>query len=171
MNGFLWLGVISTAVLLVAVAIDGLDLSFDLLDLGSDWLSLPVITAFLAAFGFIAGATYEPLGAIGVALGLAGGVAFGFGAIKLSRLFMNMPTDPTETERDLLASFGRIVTAPAPDRLGAVLLQRPTGPVKVSCTSEEILSAGDQVIVVDVVSSTLVAVVAFDADDPGHVPG
>ncbi len=170
MNGFLWLGVISTAVLLIAVVIDGFDLSFDLIDLGSDWLSLPVVTAFLAAFGFIAGATVDPLGPLGLVLGVAGGVLFGVGAIRLSRSFMNMPTDPTDTERDLLASFGRIVTAPAPGRYGAVLLQRPTGPMKVACTSDDDLSAGDEVVVVDVVSSTLVAVVAFDADSRGEIP-
>lgn len=170
MNGFLWLGVISTAVLLIAIAVDGFDFSFDVIELGSEWLSLPVVMAFLAAFGFVTGAAIEPLGPPALLLGGAGGLLFGWGAVRLSRAFMHMPTDPTETAADLLASFGRIVTPPTGQRYGAVLLQRPTGPLKVACTSDDELSAGDEVVVVDVVSSTLVAVVVFDADSPPQLP-
>ncbi len=164
MNGFLWLGVASTVVLLAAVLFDGLDEIFDAFDLGSPWLSLPVVAAFLAAFGFVAGAAAESVGlVVALAAGAAAGVLFGFVAVKLSTAAMNMPTDPTDAASDLLASFGRIVTPTAPDRYGEVLLQRPSGPVKVACTADSPLPVGTEVVVVDVRSSTLVVVEPFDA--------
>lgn len=163
MNAFLWLGVVSTAVLLAAILFDGFDEMFDALDLGSPWLSLPVIAAFLAAFGFVAGAAIGPVGLmVAIVAGVVAGVLFGFGAIRLSAMAMNMPTDVTDAEADLLASFGRIVTPTAPGRYGEVLLTRPAGPVKVACTAEVAIPVGTEVIVVDVMSSTLVAVEPFD---------
>lgn len=161
MNGFLWLGVASTAVLLAAILFDGLDDALDALDLGP-WLSLPVVAAFLASFGFATGALIDPLGLLALPLGIGAGVLFGFGAMRLSMAAMHMPTDPTEAQADLLASFGRVVTPPAPGRYGEVLLDRPAGPVKVSCTADTPIASGTEVVVVDVVSSTLVAVEPFD---------
>ena len=37
MNGFLWVGVVCTVILAVAVLVDGLDGSIDALDLGPSW--------------------------------------------------------------------------------------------------------------------------------------
>jgi hypothetical protein len=170
MNGFLWLGVISTVLLVVAIFADGVDEAFDALDLGPAWLSLPAVAAFLGAFGFVAGASVGTLGPVAVVPGLGAGAAFGYGAVRLSRAVMDMPTDPTDKAADLMASFGRIVTPPAPGRYGAVLLDRPAGPVKVACTADGHLPVGTEVVVVDVASSTLVAVVAFDDGTPGELP-
>ncbi len=170
MNGFLWLGVASTAVLLAAIVFDGLDDVLDALDLGAPWLSLPVVAAFVAAFGFGAGATVGPLGPAALVVGVVAGAAFGFGAVRLSHAALHMPTDPTETEADLLASFGRIVTPPAPGRLGEVLLHRPAGPVKVACSADVTIPTGTEVVVVDVRSSTLVAVEPFDPQIPIDPP-
>ncbi len=167
MNGFLWLGASSTAVLLLALVLDGLDDAFDALDLGPSWLSLPVIAAFLGAFGFVAGAFVDPLGPVALGAGVATGVAFAYAAVRFSTSIIDMPTDPTEEAADLLASFGRVVTPASPTRYGEVLLDRPTGPVKVACTAAEPLAVGTQVVVVDVTSSTLVTVEAFD---PGLGP-
>jgi hypothetical protein len=75
---------------------------------------------------------------------------------------MNMPTGVTDAEADLLASFGRIVTPPSPGRYGEVILTRPAGPLKVACTADVPIASGTEVIVVDVRSSTLVAVEPFD---------
>lgn len=170
MNGFLWLGAISTAVLLISLVFDGLDHLFDALDVfdlfDGDWLSLPVIAAFFGAFGFVTGALIDPVGPVAALAGVAAGVGFGIGAARLSNAFRSMPTDPTDAQADLLASLGRIVTPPAPGRYGEVLLTRPAGPVKVACTADESLPLGTTVVVVDVRSSTLVAVEPFDAADP-----
>lgn len=162
MNGFLWLGVLSTVLLVVAVVVDGLDDALDALDLGPGWLSLPVVAAFLGAFGFVTGASVDALGPVALGLGGAAGVVFGYGAVRLSRAFLHMPTDPTDRATDLMASIGRITTPPTPDRYGEVLLDRPAGPVKVACRADEDLPAGTEVVVVDVTSSTLVTVTRFD---------
>lgn len=162
MNGFLWLGAASTAILVLALVLDGLDDAFDALDLGPSWLSLPVIAAFLGAFGFVAGAFVDPLGPLALGAGVATGLLFAYGAIRLSASVIDMPTDPTEEAADLLASFGRVLTPASPSRYGEVLLDRPAGPVKVACTAAEPLAVGTEVVVVDVTSSTLVTVEAFD---------
>lgn len=171
MNGLLWLGVISTVVLVVAVALDGVVDAIDALEIGPGWLSLPVLAAFFGAFGFVAGATIDALGPAALAIGAVSGAAFGFGAVRLSTALMNMPTDATDSDSDLLASFGRIVTPTAPGRYGEVLLDRPAGPVKVACIADEALPAGVEIVVVDVTSSTLVTVAAFDDHGIGQLPG
>ena len=166
MNGFLWLGVACTALLVIAILIDGADEIFDALDLGGSWLSLPVLATFLAAFGFATGAFVDRLGPPAAGVGLVVGLGFGYGAFRLSKAVMHMPTDPTETADDLLASFGHVITPTSPGRFGEVLLRRPGGPLKVSCSSAQTLPAGTEVIVIDVTSSTLVTVEAFDHGTP-----
>ena len=171
MNAFLWVGVAGTLLLAVAVLVDGLDDSFDALDVGPGWLSLPVLAAFLAAFGFGAGALVGAVGGLAIVPGVLAGAAFGALAVRLTAAAQGMHTDPTDNEASLLGSLGRIVTPTAPGRYGEALLTRPAGPVKVSCTAPEPLAAGTEVVVVDVVSSTLVVVEAFDtALGAGHPP-
>ncbi|HEY8527054.1 MAG TPA: hypothetical protein VIL48_18930 [Acidimicrobiales bacterium] len=167
MNGFLWLGVACVGVLLAAVVFDGLDESFDALDLGPGWLSLPVVAAVLAAFGLTAGALIDAIGPLAVAAGAGAGVGFGWLAHRLSRAAAAMPTDKTDREADLLGSLGRIVTPPSAGRYGEVLLTRPSGPVKVACVAAQPLPLGTEVVVVDVTSSTLVTVEPFAPLDPG----
>lgn len=166
MNGFLWLGVLCTLFLAVSVVLDGLDASFDMFDIGPGWLSLPVVAAFLAAFGFGTGALVGSLGGVAVVPGTVAGVGFAALAARVTTAAIRMPTDVTDTESALVGSLGRVVTAPAPPRYGEVLLHRPSGPVKVACTASEPIPVGTEIVVVDVVSSTLVVVVAFDTDGP-----
>ncbi len=164
MNGFLWLGAASTALLVIAVLLDGLDDGFDALDLGPPWLSLPVLAAFGGAFGFVAGAAVGALGGpLAIVLGVVAGLAFGAATVRFSSAFVDMPTDPTETAADLLGSLGRVVESPAAGRYGAVLVARTTGPVKVACIAPGPIPVGTEVVVVDVTSSTLVTVEPFDA--------
>lgn len=166
MNGFLWLGVLCTVFLAVAVLFDGIDASFDMFEIGPGWLSLPVVAAFLAAFGFGTGALVGSLGGVAVVPGIAAGAGFAALAARLTTAAIRMPTDVTDTEAALVGSLGRVVTAPAPSRYGEVLLQRPSGPVKVACTATDPIAVGTEIVVVDVVSSTLVVVVPFDTGYP-----
>lgn len=168
MNVFLWLGVGCVVLLVVAVVFDGLLESFDALDLGPAWLSLPVMAAFLAAFGFVAGALLGALGGVAVLPGVAAGLGFGWFAARLGAAANHMPTGHTDSASDLLGSLGRIVTPPAPGRYGEVLLDRPTGPVKVSCIAERGIAAGIEIVVIDVTSSTLVTVEPFDQTPQEH---
>jgi hypothetical protein len=161
-NGFLWLGVACAAFLVIAVVFDGFDDAFDAIDLGPSWLSLPVLAAFLGAFGFGTGAVYGELGVVALAPGVAAGVGFAWLAARLTAAALHMPTGRTDTEADMLGSLGRVVTPPEPGRYGEVLLARPTGPLKVACTAHERLAGGIEVVVIDVISSTLVQVEPFD---------
>ncbi|CAN5638183.1 hypothetical protein BH24ACT4_BH24ACT4_23070 [soil metagenome] len=162
MNGFLWLGVACTVVLVIAIVLDGLDDAFDALDLGPSWLSLPVLAAFGGAFGFVTGALIGGLGPAALVLGGLAGLAFAAATVRFSAAFTDMPTDHTDTQADLLGSLGRVVEAPRSGRYGAALLTRPSGPVKVACIAEDHIAVGTPVVVVDVTSSTLVTVEAFD---------
>ncbi len=164
MNAFLWVGVACTALLVLAIVLDGLDDVFDALDLGPSWLSLPVLAAFGGAFGWVAGALIGALGPSALILGALAGVAFAAVTVRFSAAFTDMPTNRTDTAADLLGSLGRVVEAPQSGRYGAALLTRPSGPVKVSCMADAPIAAGTPVVVVDVTSSTLVTVEAFDAD-------
>jgi hypothetical protein len=162
MNGFLWLGVACTLLLVASIVFDGIGDAFDALDMGSGQLSLPAVAAFLGAFGFGTGAFWDALGPVALVPGAAAGFVLGWGALRLSRAAMLMPTDATETQASLLGSLGRIVTAPAVGRYGEVMLVRPGGPLKVACTARTPLPVDTEVVVVDVLSSTLVSVTPFD---------
>jgi hypothetical protein len=169
MNAFLWVGIACTALLVLAVAFDGFDDAFDALDLGPGWLELPVLAAFLAAFGFGTGAFYDAIGAPAMVVGVAAGIAFGWLALRLTAAAVHMSTGITDTEVAMLGSLGRVVTSPTAARYGEVLLDRPTGPVKVGCTADDPLPVGTPIVVVDVRSSTLVHVQLFDPEG-SHLP-
>lgn len=164
MNGFLWLGVICTVILVVSIVLDGFDDALDALDVGPPWLSLPVVAAFLGAFGFGTGAFVDAVGAVAVVPGVAAGAGFAWLAARLTAAAVHMPTGTTDTEEAMLGSLGRIVTPTTPTRTGEALLHRPAGPVKVACTADTDLPAGTEVIVVDVRSATFVHVQPFDDD-------
>lgn len=169
MNAFLWLGVASTVVLVISVVLDGSDGVFDLLDgvdLGGDWLSLPVLAAFLGAFGFGAGAFYDSLGWPAVLVGVVVGLAFAYGAMRLVRAVQTGDGAGADQAGGMLGTLGRIVTSPGPSSLGEVMLTRPNGPLKVACRSDRALPLGTEVVVVEVTSSTLVVVRPFNQELP-----
>lgn len=167
MNAFLWLGVASTGLLIVSLVIDGSDGVFDVLDgmeIGGDWLSLPVVAAFLGAFGFGAGAFVDSIGLIAILPGLILGLVFAVLAGRLIRLVADDDRSPPETEASLLGSIGRIVTTTGPASYGEVLLQRTNGPTKVACRATDVLALGTEVVVVEVSSSTLVTVIPLNLE-------
>lgn len=175
MNAYLWVGVGATVLLLLSIAVDGFDAldSIDALDfLDFDgWFSVSVVMAFVAAFGFVAGATVDPFGTgPAVGMGLVAGAAFGAGTAWLTRAAIGMPTGHTDTQADLLGSMGRVVTPIAPDQMGEVLLKRPHGPLKITARSALELPLGTEVVVVDVTSSTLVEVTAPGWDSRNLLP-
>jgi membrane protein implicated in regulation of membrane protease activity len=167
MNLFLWLGVASTGLLIVSLVVDGTDGIFDFLDgveVGGDWLSLPVIAAFLGAFGFGAGAFYDSIGLVAIVPGIVLGLVFAVLAGRLIRFVDDDPHGPPETEASLHGAIGRIVTVTSPTSYGEVLLQRTNGPTKVACQATEVLALGTEVVVVEVSSSTLVTVIPLNLE-------
>lgn len=164
MNPLLWLGVVSTLLLIVAVVFDADFL--DSLEIGGDLLTLPVVAAFVGAFGFGAGAVSDQIGVLAVLPGIGAGVVFGWLAHRLTQAAIHMPTGVTDRNDSLVGSIGRIVTPNAPDRTGEVLLSRPTGPLKVAFRADTTLELGTQVVVVEVDSATLVSVTPLGLEWP-----
>lgn len=168
MTVFLVLGIVGVVLLLASLLLgdlfDGLFSFFDGVDLdldGGGLFSLPVLAAFLSAFGFggylAMSATDERLLA-GLVGGAVAGVVLGWIAWRLTRALLHMATDATPTADDLLGKSAKVVTPLLGQGLGEVLVRLGGQPVKVSARSDADLAVGEQVVVVEVVSSTSVVV-------------
>lgn len=163
MNGFLWLGVVCTVVLIVGIAFDAADGLLDSVEFGPGWFSLPVVAAFFGAFGFGAGAFVSSVGAAALVPGVAAGGALAWLTFRLTTAARTMSTGVTDTEDAMLGSLGHVVIPPVAGRSGAVMLDRPAGPLRVACTADVPLVAGEEVMVVRVGSATLVHVESLSA--------
>lgn len=159
---FVALAAIGFALLIVAIVLGGVfDLDIDLEgDLGP-WLSLPALGAFLGAFGvgglLISSATDEAA-LPSVAGGAAAGIALGWAAGRLTRSFVNMPTDAAPTSGDYMGQIGRIVTAVGGGR-GEVMLRVGGSPRKLAAAADTDIALGTEVVVIEVMSSSAVRVI------------
>lgn len=167
MTVFLVLGTVGVVLLLASLLLgdlfeglvgwlDGIDLDVD-----GGWFSLPVLAAFLSAFGFggaLASSATDGNVAAGLVGGAAAGLLLGYLAWRLSRALMGMATDATPTASHLVGKPGKVVTPVAGNRLGEVLVRSGGQPVKVSARSRADLATGEAVVVVEVVSPTSVVV-------------
>lgn len=151
--------------LLIGEVFDGLlEGVFDALDVdGGGVLSLPVLGAFVGAFGIggllIGAATDDsaPLSLIG---GVVAGVAMGAVALRATRAFLDMPTDATPASRDFMGQIGRVVTPIAGGR-GEVMVRLGGSPQKLTALAEAgvDIARGDEVVVIEVVSPSTVRVI------------
>lgn len=144
---------------------DVLDGLFDAFDLdGGGVLSMPVIGAFLGAFGIggliVANATDDQV-VVSFVGATAGGIAIGYLALKLSTALIDMPTDPTLTSGDYMGQIGRVVTDIAGGR-GEIMLRVAGAPRKLTALADETIGRGDDVVVIEVVSSSSVRVIPFN---------
>ncbi len=160
---FVVLAVAGFGMLLVGFVLDDfLDGVFDVLDLdGGGLLSVPVVGASLGAFG-IGGLLTDNLTAGSVLASFAGagaaGVVLGFLAFKLSKSFIDMPTDATLTSGDFMGQSGRVVTAIAGGR-GEVMLRVGGSPQKLTALADDDIDHGTQVVVIEVLSASSVRVI------------
>lgn len=167
MNGFFVLGFAAVGVLVLSLllddAVEGLADVFD----GPDWLSLPVVAALVAGFGFAAGAVDEWSGsrAVGAAGGAVGGVAAAWATARFVALAMNMPTDPPVRHQELRGRPGRVVTPIAAGRPGEVLVELAGIRHKLTATADVAIPLDADVVVVDVSSPTSVVVTTLDLED------
>jgi membrane protein implicated in regulation of membrane protease activity len=168
------LGGIGLLGLVVGLVVGDLDVD---VDLGPDWLSIPVLAALVGAFGFV-GAAALSLGAPMVAallVGAIGGLALAWAAARLTRGLMHMRTDAPVRSSDMVGRPGRVVTALTPAQGGEVLVRHAGQQLKLAARGDEVLRVGDQVVVVEVLSPTLVRVEShgrfWDHDaDPSLAP-
>lgn len=161
---FVVMAVAGFGLLVLGLVLDGLmDGVFDALDFDADGggvLSAPVIGSFLAAFGVGGYLVTESLDAnlVVALLGAAlAGVVFGAIALRLSVALIDMPTDATPTAGSFQGQIGKVVTPIASGR-GEILLPVGGSKQKLSAHSDGDIPRGEDVVVVEVLSSTSVRV-------------
>jgi membrane protein implicated in regulation of membrane protease activity len=155
------LGGIGLLGLLVGLVVGDLEVD---VDLGPDWLSIPVLAALVGAFGFAGAATLSFGAAMPIALvvGAIAGVLLAWAAARLTRGLMHMRTDAPVRSADMVGRPGRVVTALTPAQGGEVLVRHAGQQLKVAARGDEVLRVGDRVVVVEIVSPTLVRVESHD---------
>lgn len=169
---FVVVAVVGFGLLLLSFVLDDfLDGVFDAInigDIGGDLdggglLSTPVVGAFLGAAGvggaLVANATDEAL-LPALAGAAVGGVVLGFVALRLSRAFIDMPTDPSLRSDDFMGEIGKVITPIAGGR-GEVMLRVGGAPQKLTARSDHDIERGDEVVVIEVLSSSSVRVIPF----------
>lgn len=135
--------------------------------------SLPAIAAFLGGIGFGGAAATALLpalpGAATVLLALLAGLVVALplaaGAVRLSVLLRDMPTEPTLTADRLLGAQGVVVSRVPAGGLGEVRLGVAGQQLKYHARSDVPLPAGTPVYVVDTLTETSVQV-ASTAPEP-----
>ena len=162
MRVFVVVGIVGAALLVVFLLFDDF---LDGLLPDADWISGPVIGAFLAAFGIVgwtATASVDAPTWLASILGIAGGVAIGYGAYRASQALMHSPTDATPNAAALVGKEGRVVTGAPPGQLGEVLLTVGGQPVKLFAVCDDELVRGSTVVVIEAASATTVLVELAD---------
>lgn len=137
---------------------------FDALDIdGGGYLSLPVVGAFIAAFGvggLVVGAATDDSAVLSLAGAGAGGLLVGALAVRLTRAFIDMPTDATPASGDFMGQIGRVVTPIAGGR-GEVMMRLGGSPQKLAALADPgvEIARGDEVVVIEVLSASSVRVI------------
>lgn len=124
--------------------------------------SLPAIAGFIGAFGFGA-AIVSALGVPGgTAAAVTGGVLAALPtawlAARLARMAMNMRTDATPTQRDMIGTTGVVVTPITVNGFGEVRISLGGQPVKLSARADHPIALGTRILVIEATSSTSVIV-------------
>lgn len=157
---FLVIGAVGVGVLALSVLIGDL-FHFGHPDAAGPF-SLPAVAGFIGAFGFAA-AIIAALGAPGGSVAAAAGgvvaaVPTAWLATRLARMAMNMRTDATPTQRDMIGTIGVIVTPITPNGFGEVRISLGGQPVKLNARADHPIALGARVLVVEAPSSTSVIV-------------
>lgn len=129
---------------------------------GGGVFSLPAIAGFIGAFGFgaaIVSALGVPGGlTVAVIGGVAAAVPTAWLAARLARMAMNMRTDATPTQRDMIGTTGVVVTPITVNGFGEVRISLGGQPVKLSARADHPIALGTRILVVEATSSTSVIV-------------
>ena len=155
---FFVVGVIGALLLVSTLVFD--DVIDDLVP-GVDFLSGPVIGAFLAAFGlfgwFVDDGIESPV-VIALAAALGGGVLIGGATYRLTDELLNQRTDATPTTASLVGSTARVITPIRADGIGEVLVTLGGASSKFTATADADLPTGAPVVVIAVETPTKVRV-------------
>jgi membrane protein implicated in regulation of membrane protease activity len=162
---FLLIGGLGVVLLAVSLLLGDLIPGLDIPGLDADGaVSLPSIAGFVGAFGFggaaVAALTGDDAAAVAAALvaGLAVAVPAAWGTIALARAVGRMRTDATPTRADLVGRIGVVVT-PIPEQgYGEVRISIGGQPVKLNAKSDQPVTLGAHVFVVEAPTDTSVVV-------------
>jgi membrane-bound ClpP family serine protease len=157
---FIVIGVVGAILLLSSLLFDDF---IDGLVADLDFISGPVIGAFLAGFGlfgwfFGSGIGVPVFAATVVAIG--GGIVIGAATFKFTDALINQPTDATPTTESLIGQSGKVVTPVVANGFGEVLVALGGASTKYTATADSDLPTGSQVVVIAVESPTKVRVQA-----------
>lgn len=124
--------------------------------------SVPAIAGFIGAFGFAGAAVGAVTGSssflVPAAAGVIAAVPTAWVATRLARMAMNMRTDATPTQRDMIGTTGVVVTPITANGYGEVRISLGGQPVKLSARADHPLELGARVLVVEATSPTSVIV-------------
>lgn len=124
--------------------------------------SVPAIAGFIGAFGFagaiVGAATGTDSLLVPVVAGVVAAVPTAWLATRLARAAMNMRTDATPTQQDMIGTTGVIVTPITGKGFGEVRISLGGQPVKLSARADKPIPLGARVFVVEATSSTSVIV-------------
>ena len=155
---FLVIGGVGLAVLALSVLVGDL-FHFGHPDVAGPF-SLPAVAGFIGAFGFGAAAVGAVTGSPFAAMagGLVAAVPTAWLATRMARMAMNMRTDPTPTQRDMIGTTGVVVTPIIGSGYGEVRISLAGQPVKLSARADRPIPLGARVLVVEATSPTSVIV-------------
>jgi membrane protein implicated in regulation of membrane protease activity len=130
---------------------------------GSDTaFSLPAVAGFVGAFGFggAIAASLLPAGhtLIPVLIGVAAALPTAWGAARLTRAAMEMATDATPTQGDVIGSVGVVIRAIPSNGYGEVRVQFAGQLMKFHARAPHPIEAGTDILVVEAPSETSVVV-------------
>lgn len=159
---FVVVGVIGAVLLITSLVFD--DVLEGVLPDG-DWISGPIIGAFLAAFGIAGWAVtdgFDAPGWLASLVGIAAGIALGYAAFLVTRALVHSPTDATPTAGALVGREGRVVTGALPGQLAEVLVRIGGQQIKLAAICDDELARGAAIVVIDAASPTKVVVQPAD---------
>lgn len=122
-----------------------------------EFVSGPVIGAFMAAFGLFAWFASSGLGASSlptVAVGAGGGLLLAGFTYRVTAALLNNPTDATPTTSTLVGTAGHVVTPVPAGGIGEVLVTLGGVPTKYTATAAVDLATGDRIVVIALESAT-----------------
>jgi len=131
---------------------------------GDHAFSLPALAGFVGAFGFAGAAAAELTGStvLAVLAGVAAAVPAGWLAGRLTRAAMEMRTDATLGQQDLVGATGVVIRAVPTGGYGEVRLAVAGQQMKFHARAAGPLPAGTWVLVIDAPSPTSVVVETTD---------
>ena len=125
-------------------------------------LSTPTIAGFIGAFGFggaiTAQVTHEHSAAIPTVVGVVAAVPVAWLATRLTRAAMEMHTDATPEQSDVIGALGIVVRAIPEQGYGEVRVRLPASRCVSTHGPATSLPAGAQILVVEAPSTTSVVV-------------